>query len=55
MVCLAAASCKLETLSTTDPTAFLRRDINKGFAEVTGDKVNRGAGYGLEVPCTYRL
>jgi len=33
-------------------SAFLRRDINKGFAEVT---VNRGAGYGLEVPCTYRL
>ena len=24
---------------------FLRRDINKGFAEVTGGKVNRGAGY----------
>ena len=36
-------------------SAFLRRDINKGFAEVTGDKVNRGAGYGPEVPCTYRL
>ena len=33
-------------------SAFLRRD---GFAEVTGDKVNRGAGYGLEIPCTYRL
>ena len=36
-------------------SAFLRRDVNKGFAEVTGDKVNRGAGYGLEIPCTYRL
>ena len=36
-------------------SAFLRRDVNKGFAEVTEDKVNRGAGYGLEVPCTYRL
>ena len=36
-------------------SAFLRRDVNKGFAEVTGDKVNRGAGYGQEVPCTYRL
>ena len=22
---------------------------------MTGNKVNRGAGYGLEVPCTYRL
>lgn len=36
-------------------SAFLRRDVNKGFAEVTGVRVNRGAGYGLEVPCTYRL
>lgn len=36
-------------------SAFLRRDVNKGFAEVAGDRVNRGAGYGLEVPCTYRL
>ena len=36
-------------------SAFLRRDVNKGFAEVTGDKLNRGARYGLEIPCTYRL
>ncbi len=28
--------------------------MNKAFAEVTGEKVNRG-GYGLEVPCIYRL
>ena len=28
---------------------FLRRDVNKAFAEVTGGKVNRGAGYGLEI------
>ena len=34
---------------------FLRRDINKAFVEVTGAKVNRGAGYGLEIPCIYRL
>ena len=34
---------------------FLRRDVNKAFAEVTGAKVNRGGGYGLEVPCIYRL
>ena len=33
-------------------SAFLRRD---GFAEVTGDKVNRGAGYGLEILCIYHL
>ena len=26
---------------------FLRRDINKAFAEVMGEKVNRGVGYGL--------
>ena len=31
---------------------FLRRDVNKAFAEVTGHKVNRGAGYGLEIPFT---
>ena len=34
---------------------FLRRDVNKAFVEVTGQKINRGAGYGLEVPCVYRL
>ena len=34
---------------------FLRREVNKGFAEITGNKVNRGAGYGLEIPCIYRL
>ena len=33
-------------------SAFLKRDV-KGFAEITG--MNRGAGYGLEVPCVYRL
>ena len=30
---------------------FLRKKINKGLGEVTGGKVNRGAGYGLEVLC----
>ena len=38
---------------------FLTRGCNKGFVQVNGNKVNRGAGYGLEVPCTapctYRL
>lgn len=34
---------------------FLRRDFNKAFVEVTGPKINRGAGYGLEIPCVYRL
>ena len=34
---------------------FLRREVNKGFVEVTGKKENRGAGYGLEIPCVYHL
>ena len=34
---------------------FLKRTVNKGSVQVTGDKVNRGAGYGLEIPCLYRL
>ena len=36
-------------------SAFLRRDVNKGLMEVTGAKINRGAGYGLEIPCTYHF
>ena len=34
---------------------FLRRDVNKAFAQVTGDYVDRGTGYGPEVPCIYRF
>ena len=34
---------------------FLRRDVNKAFARVTGGKVNRGAGYGLEIQCVYQM
>ena len=34
---------------------FLRREVNKAFAEVMGEAVNRRAGYGLEVPYKYRL
>ncbi len=35
---------------------FLRREINKTFVEVKREKVNRGGGYGLEIPsCVYRL
>ena len=26
---------------------FLLRDVNKAFVEVTGQRINRGAGYGL--------
>ena len=34
---------------------FFARDFNKAVAEVTGPRVNRVAGYGMEVPCIYRL
>ena len=34
---------------------FLKRDTNKAFAKVVGDKVSREAGYGLEIPCVYSL
>ena len=34
---------------------FLKRDVNKAFARVTGSKINRGAGYGLEIPCVYEF
>ena len=34
---------------------LLRQECNKGFAEVTGNCVDQGAGYGMEVPCIYRL
>ena len=36
-------------------SAFLRHDRNSGFAKVVGNKVNRGAGYGVEIPCEYSL
>ena len=34
---------------------FLRRGVNKGLVAVMGETVNRGAGYGLEISCTYHL
>ena len=34
---------------------FLKRDTNKAFAKVIGERVNRGAAYGLEIPCIYSL
>ena len=36
-------------------SAFLKRPVNKGLVEVTGLKVNRGAGYGLEIPGNYHF
>ncbi len=38
-----------------DSFIFLSRDTCKAFVEVTGSRVNRGAGFGLEIPCKYRL
>ena len=35
--------------------AFLRRSRTKCLAEVRGSKVNRGGGYGLEIPCEYHF
>ena len=40
---------------STIVSQFLQRDINKAFARITGEKVNRGAGYGLETPCAYQF
>lgn len=34
---------------------FLKRPFNQGTVEITGEKVNRGGGFGLELPCMYRL
>ena len=34
---------------------FLKRVESVGFCEVTGSRVNRGVGLGLEIPCTYKL
>ena len=34
---------------------FLSRDTCKAFVKETGNNVNRGAGFGLVIPCIYRL
>ena len=34
---------------------FLKRVGSVGFCEVTGSRVNRGVGLGLEVPCIYKF
>ena len=45
--------CSLQ--SNSKNVSIFMTDMNKAFAEITGAKVNMGAGYGLEVPCVYRL
>ena len=34
-------------------TKFLKRPTNSGKVVITGKRVNRGGGYGLEIPCEY--
>ena len=36
-------------------TKFLKRPTNSGKVVITGKRVNRGGGYGLELPCEYVL
>ena len=34
---------------------FLELESSSASCEVTGERLNRGGGYGLEVPCKYTL
>ena len=34
---------------------FLKRATNIGKVVIKGKRVNRGSGYGLEIPCEYQL
>ena len=43
----------LPKLMALHVTKFLKRPTNSGKVAVTGKRVNRGAGYGLELPCEY--
>ena len=36
-------------------TKFLKRPTNIGKVIVKGKRVNRGGGFGLEVPCEYQF
>ena len=36
-------------------TKFLKRQTNSGKVIVKGKHVNRGGGYGLEIPCEYHF
>ena len=57
---LMLAKCKSISESICAPSVvaptvsvFLSRSTNSRVAEVTGSKVNRGGGFGLEIPCKY--
>ena len=43
-------TCPLQPSSEYLTLFNLKRDVNKALV---GEKVNRGAGYGLEIPCEY--
>ena len=34
---------------------FIARDVNRAVLEITGKYINRGGGFGLEVPCVFRF
>ena len=34
---------------------FLKRATNSGKALIRGKRVNRGGGYGLEIPCEFHF
>ena len=36
-------------------SAFQKRAVKKGLVEVTGLKVNQGAGYSLDILCNYHF
>ena len=36
-------------------TMFLKRASKSGTAVITGKRINRGAGYGLELPCEFKF
>lgn len=42
-------------LMSTWLTKFLKRLSNSGKVIIKGKRVNRGSGYGLELPCEYHF
>ena len=42
-------------LMATQLTKFLKRTTSSGKAVMKGKRINRGGGYGLEVPCKYHF
>ena len=43
----------IQLLMSQYVSKFLKRRTSNGKAIITGKRVNRGAGYGLEIPCSY--